>query len=86
MAISLAIVAVIYFINQLIVFIPPFEPGNYMFLSYPPTGGSALDILVQIFGPSPYYIIGMVVLALVLYTIMWAIYAGIDKIKSVKSK
>lgn len=81
-AISLVIVAIVYFINRIIVAVPPFEPGNYMFLSYPPTGGSALDILVQIFGPSPNYIIGMVALAAVLYTFMWGIYAVINKVKN----
>ncbi|MBN2879108.1 MAG: TIGR02206 family membrane protein [Clostridia bacterium] len=86
MAISLVIVAIVYAINRLIVFLPPLEPGNYMFLSYPPTGGSAIDILVDIFGPSPYYIIGMVTLAFVLYTFMWAIYAVIEKVKSTKEK
>lgn len=79
--ISLVIVAFVYAINKLIVNLPPYEPGNYMFLSYPPTGGSALDILVKIFGPSPYYIVGMVLLAALLYTIMWGIYALIGKIK-----
>jgi len=85
-AISLVIVAIVYAINRLIVFLPPLEPGNYMFLSYPPTGGSAIDILVDIFGPSPYYIIGMVALAFVLYTFMWAIYAVIGKVKAIKKK
>ncbi|MEX1376869.1 MAG: TIGR02206 family membrane protein [Eubacteriales bacterium] len=85
LAVSGIIVAIIYGINQLIVFLPPFEAGNYMFLSYPPTGGSAIDILVQIFGPSPYYIIGMGVLAVVLYTFVWAIYWMAGKMKK-KSK
>lgn len=85
-ATSLVIVAIIYGINRALVSIPPFEPGNYMFLSYPPTGGSAIDMLVDIFGPSPYYIIGMVVLAFVLYTLMWAGYAIGGKIKSGKNK
>ena len=84
MAASIVIVAIVYAIDRLIVFIPPYEPGNYMFLSYPPTSGSAIDILVKIFGPSPYYIIGMVLLALILYTIMWAIYAIIGKMRSNK--
>ena len=75
------LVAFVYAINKLIVNLPPYEPGNYMFLSYPPTGGSALDILVKIFGPSPYYIVGMVLLTALLYTIMWGIYALIGKIK-----
>lgn len=82
--ISGIIVAIIYGINQLMVFLPPFEVGNYMFLSYPPTGGSAIDIMVQVFGPSPYYIIGMGVLAVILYSITWVVYWLAGKLKKEK--
>ena len=84
--ISILIVGLIYGANRLLINIPPFEPGNYMFLSYPPTGGSALDILVKLFGPSPYYIVGMVLLAVILYTLMWVIYLAIEKLKTIKDR
>ncbi len=71
MAVSLVIVAAIYGINQLVALIPPYEPGNYMFLSYPPTGGSLIDMMVDIFGPSPYYIIGLVITGAVIYVALW---------------
>ena len=71
MIISTAIVAAVYGIDQIIRLLPPFEPGNYMFLSYPPTGGSLIDLLVDIFGPSPYYIIGLEIIGAVIYVILW---------------
>lgn len=71
MIVSTAIVAVIYGIDQLVRLLPPFEAGNYMFLSYPPTGGSMIDMLVDIFGPSPFYIIGLEILGVLIYIILW---------------
>ena len=71
MAISTAIVAAVYGIDWLVRLMPPFEPGNYMFLSYPPTGGSLIDVLVDIFGPSPYYIIGLEIIGAVIYMLLW---------------
>ncbi len=71
MIVSSIMVAGIYGVDQLVRLIPPFEPGNYMFLSYPPTGGSLIDMLVMIFGPSPYYIIGLVIVGVLIYVLMW---------------
>jgi len=86
MLISLGMVGVIYIINKLIVNIPPYEPGNYMFLSYPPTGGSAIDILVDIFGPAPMYIIGMAILAVIVFLVFWAPFAIEGSIKRAVEK
>ncbi len=69
--ISTILVAFIYGINQLIRFIPPYEVGNYMFIGYPPLGGSAIDMMVDIFGPSPYYYAGMLVLGVIVFTILY---------------
>ena len=71
MLVSTAILAVVYGIDRLMVFSPPFEPGNYMFLSFPPTGGWLIDLLVEIFAPSPYYIIGLEVVGVLVYIILW---------------
>ncbi len=72
---STIMVAAIYGLDRLAVLLPPFEPGNYMFLSYPPTGGSLIDLLVKIFGPSPYYIIGLIIVAVIVYTALWVPFA-----------
>ncbi|MBN1409925.1 MAG: TIGR02206 family membrane protein [Spirochaetales bacterium] len=59
-------------INWLIQFIPPYyEKGNYLFLTYPPATGSIIDFLVNIFGPSPYYIIGLELLGLVICFLLY---------------
>lgn len=85
-ALSIVIVGIIYLINAVIINVPPYELGNYMFLSYPPTGGSAIDILVDIFGPSPNYIIGMALLAAGLYSLFCLIFLIGEKIKSLTHK
>ena len=81
MIVSTAIVAVVYGIDQLVRILPPYEPGNYMFLSYPPTGGSLIDMLVDIFGPSPYYIIGLEIIGAVIYVILWLPFFIAEKIQ-----
>ena len=86
MLVSTAIVGVIYVIDRLIINIPPYEPGNYMFLSYPPTGGSAIDMLVSVFGPSPYYIIGLILLAMAIYLVLWAPFAIAGRIMKARDK
>jgi hypothetical integral membrane protein (TIGR02206 family) len=52
-------VGLIFVINNLLKLVPPFEAGNYFFVSYPPPDGSLIDLFVQIFGPSPRYLIGL---------------------------
>ena len=46
-------------VNFLAKFVPPYETGNYFFLSYPPVDGSLIDVMVEIFGPAPNYLIGL---------------------------
>ena len=84
MIVSTAIVAAVYGIDQLVRIIPPYESGNYMFLSYPPTGGSLIDMLVDIFGPSPYYIIGLEIIGAVIYVILWLPFFIVEKINKAR--
>lgn len=84
MAVSTAIVAAVYGIDQLVRLMPPFEPGNYMFLSYPPTGGSLIDVLVDIFGSSPYYIIGLEIIGAAIYVLLWLPFFVGSKISKAK--
>ncbi|MEX1307768.1 MAG: TIGR02206 family membrane protein [Eubacteriales bacterium] len=81
---SVIIVAIIYGIDRLMVLLPPYELGNYMFLSYPPTGGSLIDLLVTVFGPSPYYIIGLVIVAVIVYVVLWVPFAIVGAVKRTK--
>ena len=65
----------VYGIDRLMVIFPPYDFGNYMFLVFPPLGGSPIDLVESIFGPSPYYIAGLVLLAVVVYLAFWLPFA-----------
>ena len=69
--ITTAMALLVYGIDQLMVFFPPYDVGNYMFVVYPPLGGSPIDFVENLFGPSPYYIAGLVLLAVVIYLVFW---------------
>ncbi|MCA1949320.1 MAG: TIGR02206 family membrane protein [Treponema sp.] len=68
--ISNLIIFIIYIINKLVVFLPPYEVGNYFVLSYPPLTGSLVDVFVALFGPSPWYFIGFELMGLVVFGIL----------------
>jgi hypothetical integral membrane protein (TIGR02206 family) len=70
MILSNVVVLCVYFINMALVFLPPYEVGNYFVLSYPPVTGSLVDLFVTWFGPSPWYFIGFELMALVVFTIL----------------
>ena len=44
--------------------------SNYLFINYPPPGPTLIDLLVEIFGPHPRYIIGMELIAIITYIIL----------------
>ena len=67
---TILILIPVYGLDQLIKLLPPYEAGSYFFLLYPPVDGSAIDILVDIFGPSPRYIIGLMILSLIVFHIL----------------
>jgi len=68
-------------INYLVKLLPPYEVGGYYYLAYPPVSGSAIDYLVDIFGPSPYYIFGMLLLLPIAQGILMFPIWLIDKVK-----
>lgn len=74
-AVTVVFVAVMYPVDKLIALFPPYEPGSYFFLVYPPVDGSLIDLLVQIFGPSPRYILGLLLLGLGIFTLLTAPFA-----------
>ena len=69
-AITVAFVIVMYGVDLLIAYLPPYEPGSYFFLIYPPVDGSVIDLLVKLFGPSPRYILGLLLLGLGIFIIL----------------
>lgn len=82
MGITLLMAIVVYFINIAFKQLPPYEVGNYMSISYPPTGGSPIDLLAKIFGPAPYYMIGLTILAGIIYIALYCIVTVFDKISN----
>jgi len=62
-------------LNRLIAMLPPHDPGNYFILSYPPPEGSPVDALAAIFGPAPRYVIGLEILAIAIFALLWAPFA-----------
>jgi hypothetical integral membrane protein (TIGR02206 family) len=59
-----------YAIDQALRFIPPYDPGNYFVLAYPPPSGSIIDVFARVFGPSPRYVIGLEAMGLVIFLVL----------------
>jgi hypothetical integral membrane protein (TIGR02206 family) len=69
--VSNVVMVPIYFIDRLLALIPPYAPGNYFAIGYPPPTGSPIDLLVSIFGPAPRYIVGLEIMALLVFFALW---------------
>jgi hypothetical integral membrane protein (TIGR02206 family) len=63
-------------IDQLLRLVPPYDPGNYFVLGYPPPTGSIVDLFSDLFGPSPRYLVGLELMGLAIFGVLylpWAI-------------
>ncbi len=67
-------VAAAYGINQLLRLIPPWEPGNYFVIGYPPPQGSVVDLFASWFGPSPRYLVGLELMGVVVFGLLYLPY------------
>ena len=63
-----------YGVNQLLRLIPPYEPGNYFVMGYPVPQGSVIDLFAAWFGPSPRYVIGLELMGVVVFSLLWLPY------------
>jgi len=61
-----------YGVDRLIALIPPYDMGNYFVLGYPPPTGSIVDVFADIFGPSPRYVIGLELMGLAVFLLLYA--------------
>ncbi|OHD55314.1 MAG: hypothetical protein A2Y33_16765 [Spirochaetes bacterium GWF1_51_8] len=66
-----AMVLLMFGVNYAVRFLPPYEAGNYFFLSYPPVDGSLIDVMVDIFGPAPRYLIGLEILGIAIFLALY---------------
>ena len=69
------LVAFSYGFNLLLELVPPYERGNYFITGYPPPPGSIVDLFAKIFGPSPRYIIGLELMGLAVFLLLWSPFA-----------
>ena len=67
-------VAAAYGINQLLRLIPPYEPGNFFVIGYPPPQGSVVDLFATMFGPTPRYLIGLELMGAVIFGLIYLPY------------
>ncbi|MCX7038154.1 MAG: TIGR02206 family membrane protein [Spirochaetes bacterium] len=63
-----------YGVNLLLRLIPPYEVGNYFAMGYPPPNGSVIDIFANIFGPAPRYLIGLELMGIIVFALMYLPY------------
>jgi hypothetical integral membrane protein (TIGR02206 family) len=61
----------VYGIDQLLRLVPPYDPGNYFVLGYPPPTGSIVDLFAEIFGPSPRYVVGLELMGLAVFGLLY---------------
>jgi hypothetical integral membrane protein (TIGR02206 family) len=69
--VSNIVVVPAYLVDRLLALVPPYAPGNYFALGYPPPTGSPIDLLVRIFGPSPRYILGLEIMGVLVFALLW---------------
>lgn len=65
-----ATVILLFIINPLFKYVAPFEAANYWVVGYPPPDGSIVDLFVEIFGPSPWYVIGLELMGIAVFAIV----------------
>jgi hypothetical integral membrane protein (TIGR02206 family) len=70
---NVAVVAA-YGVNHLLGLTPPYEIGNYFVIGYPVPQGSVIDLFAAWFGPSPRYLVGLELMGIVVFTLLWLPY------------
>jgi hypothetical integral membrane protein (TIGR02206 family) len=61
----------VYGIDQVLRLIPPYDPGNYFVLGYPPPTGSIVDVFADVFGPSPRYVVGLELMGIAVFLLLY---------------
>jgi hypothetical integral membrane protein (TIGR02206 family) len=61
----------IYGVDMFLRLIPPYDPGSYFVLAYPPPTGSVVDIFAEMFGPSPRYVIGLELMGIAVFGVLY---------------
>ncbi|MCX7030854.1 MAG: TIGR02206 family membrane protein [Spirochaetes bacterium] len=61
----------VYGIDQALRLVPPYDPGNYFVLGYPPPTGSVVDVFAEVFGPSPRYVVGLELMGIAVFMLLY---------------
>lgn len=77
MGISILFMAFVMVMNQII-------GSNYMFINGQPEFPSLIDIFVKIFGPWPYYLIGNLSAAFLVFLVLYLPFGGVTTTKLIK--
>ncbi|MGA2975144.1 MAG: TIGR02206 family membrane protein [Spirochaetia bacterium] len=75
----------VYGIDQAIALIPPYDPGNYFALGYPPPTGSIVDLFSDLFGSSPRYVIGLELMGIAVFGILYLPWPIARRIKAARA-
>jgi hypothetical integral membrane protein (TIGR02206 family) len=62
-------------LNLLFEVVPPFQRGNYFMTGFPPPTGSIIDLMAEVFGPAPRYLVGLELMGMAVFLLMWAPFA-----------
>ena len=81
-AITLGATVAAWGINQVFRWIPPYEPANYFAMGYPVPTGSIIDTFADIFGPSPRYGIGLALMGIALFALLYAPFPIVRLVKA----
>ncbi len=72
LAVTTVLLVPVYGVDQALRLIPPYDPGNYFVLGYPPPTGSVVDVLARVFGPSPRYAVGLLLMGIAVFAVLYS--------------
>jgi uncharacterized membrane protein YwaF len=71
LAVTTALLVPVYGVDRLLQLIPPYDQGGYFVLAYPPPTGSVVDVFAEVFGPSPRYVVGLVLMGIAVFGVLY---------------
>jgi hypothetical integral membrane protein (TIGR02206 family) len=71
LAVTTALLVPVYGVDRLLQLIPPYDQGGYFVLAYPPPTGSVVDVFAEVFGPSPRYVVGLLLMGIAVFGVLY---------------
>jgi hypothetical integral membrane protein (TIGR02206 family) len=76
----------VYGVDLALRLIPPYDPGNYFVLGYPPPTGSMVDVFAEMFGPSPRYVVGLELMGLAVFLLLYLPWPIARRLSAIKAR